>query len=73
MPHVCHGFVDVSDLLAVLFAWGRCAGCPPDQCASDLNGDCTVNVADLLTLIANWVEHERLKARRRRFDLRPSA
>jgi len=41
--------VGVSDLLAVLNAWGPCA-----QCAADTNGDGIVNETDLLTVIADW-------------------
>lgn len=44
------GIVDVSDLLAVIGAWGPCG--PP--CPADLNGDGAVNVSDLLTVIGNW-------------------
>jgi hypothetical protein len=43
------GSVNVSDLLALLAAWGPCAGC-----AADLNGDGQVNVSDLLALLAAW-------------------
>jgi hypothetical protein len=42
------GTVDVSDLLAVLAAWG---GSDPD---ADLNGDGNVDVTDLLNLLAAW-------------------
>ncbi len=41
--------VNVTDLLALIAAWGACPGCP-----ADLNGDNTVNVTDLLALIAAW-------------------
>lgn len=43
------GEVDVSDLLALLAAWGPCLGCP-----ADLTGDGVVDVSDLLELLANW-------------------
>lgn len=43
------GAVDVSDLLSLLAAWGRCPGCP-----EDLNGDGRVLVSDLLALLAAW-------------------
>lgn len=44
------GIVNVTDLLALLGAWGLCgAPCPADI---DMNG--AVNVTDLLTLLANW-------------------
>ena len=54
-PPACDGdidnndTVDVSDLLAVLSAWGPCNDCP-----EDLDGNNVVDVADLLTLLANW-------------------
>ena len=42
--------VNVTDLLALLAAWGLCpAFCPPD-----INSDGTVNVTDLLALLAAW-------------------
>ena len=44
------GFVDVTDLLALLAVWGPC----PAPCPEDLNGDGSVNVTDLLALLANW-------------------
>jgi hypothetical protein len=44
------GFVTVSDLLAVISAWGPCGeGCP-----EDLNGDGVVDVIDLLLVISFW-------------------
>ena len=43
------GVVNVSDLLAVLSAWGPCAGCP-----EDINGDGVVNITDLLEVLASW-------------------
>ena len=44
------GMVNVTDLLAVIAAWGSdCNGCQ-----EDVNGDENVNVADLLQLIAGW-------------------
>ncbi|MFK7961050.1 MAG: FG-GAP-like repeat-containing protein [Phycisphaerales bacterium] len=44
------GLVNVTDLLAVLSAWGPCpAPCPPD-----INGDGTVGSFELLTVLANW-------------------
>jgi len=48
------GFTNVTDLLAVISAWGACP--PPclPACAADLNGDCSVNVSDLLEVISNW-------------------
>ena len=41
--------VDVLDLVAVLVAWGPCAGC-----AEDINGDSVVNVLDLVEVLVNW-------------------
>jgi hypothetical protein len=41
--------VDVTDLLAVLAAWGPCLGCP-----EDVDDTCDVDVADLLEVLANW-------------------
>jgi spore coat protein CotH len=43
------GVIDVSDLLAVVGAWGACDGCP-----EDINGDGVVDVTDLLAVIAVW-------------------
>ena len=43
------GIVGVTDLLAIIGAWGPCSGC-----GEDLNNDGTVNVNDLLDVIANW-------------------
>jgi hypothetical protein len=48
-PAVGDSVVNVSDLLALLAAWGPCAGC-----AADLNGDGQVNVSDLLALLSAW-------------------
>jgi hypothetical protein len=42
------GTVDVSDLLALLAAWGE-IGVP-----ADLNGDGVVEVSDLLLLLGAW-------------------
>ena len=62
MDHV----VNVSDLLALLAAWGLCpnesAECPPgsstinspDTCPADINRSCKVDVTDLLALLAAW-------------------
>jgi hypothetical protein len=47
------GCVDVSDLLAVITAWGACAT-PPAPCPADLNGSGAVDVTDLLIVITNW-------------------
>lgn len=45
------GTVDIQDLVAVLAAWGDCAG--PD-CAADLDGSGAVDLLDLLVILANW-------------------
>jgi hypothetical protein len=57
-PLPCHGdingdgVVDVSDLLALLAAWGPCAD--PNNCPADINGDGVVDVTDLLALLSAW-------------------
>ena len=44
------GIVNVSDLLAIIAAWGiDCDGCP-----EDVNNDANVDVSDLLIVIGNW-------------------
>ena len=43
------GTVNVSDILAVIAAWGTC-----EACATDINGDNFVDVSDLLTVISLW-------------------
>ncbi|MCH7603178.1 MAG: hypothetical protein IIB54_10455, partial [Planctomycetes bacterium] len=43
------GTVNVTDLLALLAAWGVCPACPEDT-----NLDGTVNVTDLLNLLGGW-------------------
>ncbi len=49
-PRGGDGQVNVTDLLAVIGAWGPCsAPCPPD-----INSDGQVNVTDLLTVIGAW-------------------
>lgn len=45
--------VNVSDLLAVINAWGPCQP-PPNTCPADTNGDGSVNVTDLLAVINAW-------------------
>lgn len=47
------GLVNVSDLLAVIGAWGQCPA-PPTICAADITGDGIVDVQDLLMVIDNW-------------------
>ena len=44
------GFVDVTDLLAIIAAWGPCSG----TCDADIDNSGAVDVADLLTLIGDW-------------------
>ena len=48
------GTVNVTDLLAVIGAWGSCPGSCPPACAADVNSDCSVNVTDLLAVIGGW-------------------
>jgi len=51
------GEVNVSDLLAVISAWGSCGEPCPPSCTADIapaGGDCTVNVVDLLGVISAW-------------------
>ncbi len=48
-----NGLVNVTDLLALLGAWGNCP-LPPAPCPADINGDGAVNVTDLLIVLANW-------------------
>jgi glucose/arabinose dehydrogenase len=43
------GTVGVSDILAIIEAWGVCSGC-----AADINGDGNVNVSDLLEVVGAW-------------------
>jgi hypothetical protein len=43
-----NGNVDISDLLAVIAAWGT------NNAAADINDDGTVNITDLLAVIAAW-------------------
>jgi hypothetical protein len=47
------GTVDVSDLLALLAAWGDCPD-PPAECPADLDESGAVDVSDLLELLAAW-------------------
>lgn len=47
------GQVNVTDLLAVIGAWGTCQPAP-SQCPADFNDDGVVNVTDLLTVVGNW-------------------
>ena len=43
------GAVNVTDLLAIITAWGPCDGCP-----EDINLDGSVGVIDLLEVIGAW-------------------
>ena len=43
------GFVDFTDLAALLAAWGVCEECP-----ADLDGDGIVGTSDLIILLNNW-------------------
>ncbi len=43
---------DVSNIMAMLAAWGPCDDCR--RCRYDLDGDCSVGILDLLILLANW-------------------
>lgn len=47
-----NGSVDVSDLLAVINAWGPC----PSPCAADIVANGQVDVSDLLAVINAWGE-----------------
>ena len=43
------------DLLTVVSAWGACAdGCPTPCCEGDLDGDCDVDVYDLIAVFEHW-------------------
>jgi hypothetical protein len=44
------GIVNFADILAIVGAWGPCAG----ACPADLDGDGVVGFADILVAIANW-------------------
>jgi len=48
------GDVDLSDLAALLPAYGTCEGDPPYNPAADFDGDGCVDLADLSTLLANY-------------------
>lgn len=47
------GAIAFADLLALLSAWGPCAGAPA-ACLADLDGNGAVTFADLLILLASW-------------------
>ncbi len=48
-PADCNGdgFVDVTDVLAIIEAWGTSSGC-------DINGDGIIDVVDLLEVVGSW-------------------
>jgi hypothetical protein len=48
------GFVNVTDFLMLLGAWGPCAAPCPPYCLGDIDHDCTVGVNDFLALLAAW-------------------
>ena len=33
---------------------GDCADCIANSCPADINGDCAVNVVDLVAVLTNW-------------------
>ena len=43
----------MDDLTQLLAQWGACSGTSGD-CSGDLNGDGTVDVADLLMILSAW-------------------
>ena len=43
------GFINVTDVLAIIGEWGSSSGC-------DVNGDGITNVSDLLIVISDWGE-----------------
>ncbi len=49
-----NNIVNVDDLLAVINAWGPCAGVCPPNCPPDITHNCIVNVDDLLAVINAW-------------------
>jgi hypothetical protein len=46
--------VGITDLLALLSAWGPCGPPCPPGCPGDIDGDCAVGITDLLALLASW-------------------
>ncbi len=50
----CDGAVTITDLLEVLGTWGACPDPCPPGCPADVNGDCDVDVSDLLSVLAAW-------------------
>ncbi len=47
------GSVGITDLLALLAAWGPCP-VPPAGCPADIDGDGIVGITDLLSLLGHW-------------------
>jgi hypothetical protein len=47
------GVVGVTDLVALVLAWGDCPDLP-EPCSADLNGDGSVDVSDLVELLLAW-------------------
>ncbi len=47
------GVVSITDMMALLAAWGDCPQ-PPAPCPADLDGDGTVGIVDFLILLASW-------------------
>jgi hypothetical protein len=51
------GVVDIDDLLKVIGPWGPCQPPCPPSCIADVappEGDCMVNIDDLIEVINNW-------------------
>ncbi len=46
--------VGITDLLALLAAWGPCPPACPPSCPADLDGNCAVGITDLIVLLAGW-------------------
>ncbi len=47
------GIVDGFDLATLIATWGDCPP-PPEECPADVDGSGSVDVDDLLALLANW-------------------
>ena len=51
------GYVTISDLLEIIANWGSCGDGtyrPVGDCAPLPNGDCCINIADILAVVAAW-------------------
>jgi subtilisin family serine protease len=48
------GYVDVVDLLSLVYSFGLCSGDPGFDVTCDFNDDGCVDTVDLLTLVYNW-------------------